>query len=403
MAEPGDRTPRTSVRDVVAQAWWAAIGRPTRSLLTAAGVGLGIAATIATVGVTGSAAAAISDRFDALEATQVTVRYPENLPRPPVSTASRVRQLNGVTTAGLLCQTRADNNRASAVSARIAGGATVRLNLLAAQPAALAASDVRFFSGRGFDDGHGGRGEPVAVIDAVAARDLHLADAPGKIVYVNGRPVTVVGVFQAPAGASNLTAVVIVPYEVCQRDAVGPSSEFRPADVVIRTRLGAAEQVSREALVAVEPTRPTALVAMVPPQLASFRQGVEADTRALFLGLALVSLVIGALGVSNTTLVSVLERRAEIGLRRAVGASRRAVAAQFLLESGLLGLVGGVLGTLIAVDITAVVALAKGWLVVLPSGLVAAGPVLGVVVGTLAGGYPAWSASRVTPADTLRR
>lgn len=398
MGTSADPRPRTRPRDIAAQAWLAVLGRRTRSLLTVAGVGLGIAATVATVGVTGTASAAVSDRFDALQATRVTVRFPESLPRPDGPVADPVRRLNGVQAAGLLCRSRVADNRAAAVPARQAGTNAVRLNVIAAQPDAMSALGVQVGAGRFFDLGHAGRGEPIAVLDSVAAKDLRLVEPVGKVVYLNGRPVTVVGVFDAPAGASDLTATAVVPYEVCQ----GDPAAYRPSELVIRTALGAAEQVAAEAPTAAQPTRPDALVAMVPAQLKTFRQGVERDTTALFLSLALISLVIGALGVSNTTLVSVLERRSEIGLRRALGASRRAVAAQFLTESALLGLLGGVLGTFVAVDVTAAVALVKNWLIVLPPGLLPGGPALGLLVGLLAGAYPAWSASRLGPATTLR-
>jgi putative ABC transport system permease protein len=161
--------------------------------------------------------------------------------------------------------------------------------------------------------------------------------------------------------------------------------------------------VAEEARVAIRPTGPADLVAVVPPALDSFRRSVETQTQGLFLGLAGVSLIMGALGVFNTTWMSVMERTAEIGLRRAVGASRRAVGAQFLCEAAVLGLAGGVIGTLVAVDVTAVVALLQNWLVVLPPGLVLVGPGLGLLLGVTAGWYPAWRAGKIAPATTLRR
>ncbi|MFV2109038.1 ABC transporter permease [Micromonospora sp. LOL_015] len=405
MVSSADRQAGTRLRDIVAQAWWAVAGRRTRSMLTSVGVGLGTAATLATLGVTASAAGAISDRFDAQVATRVTVQYPSRIAPPPAHAVVPVRRLNGAKQAGLICQSFRNDHSVSTVASQY-GSQVVRLNIVAAQPAALAALGAVVETGRMFDEGHAVRQDPVVLLDTVAAADLGLHDPLGKSIYVNGQQVMVLGVYRAPRGDSRLTAAVAEPYEVC-RDSTRwkPNGEamFQPPDVVIRTDLGAAHQVADEAKLALQPAEPDALTALVPPDLQTFRQGVERDTASLFLSLAVVSLVIGALGVSNTTLVSVLERQAEIGLRRAIGASRRAVAAQFLVESSILGLAGGLIGTLVAVNVTTAVALAKGWLVVLDPILLLAGPLLGLLVGTAAGGYPAWSTSRVSPAVSLRR
>ncbi|MBB5869970.1 putative ABC transport system permease protein [Allocatelliglobosispora scoriae] len=402
-SKPGEqppRRPRTAVIDVLAHAARAVIGRRSRSMLTAAGIGLGIAATVATVGVTASASAAISDKFDAVRATLVTMRYGEDAARPVTDTAQRVARLNGVVAAGLFCPGRQDR---SASRVRV-GGENKRVTVAAAQPGALTALGATLVSGRFFDDGHGARREPVALLDTVAAEELGVETAAGPaapmLIFIDGRSVAVLGVYAAPPGETRLTGAVILPYETCL--APGAADVMAPPEMVIRTSLGAADQVADEAPLALSPQDPDAVIALVPPDLRTFRTGVEGDTRALFLGLAVVSLIIGALGVSNTTLISVLERRAEIGLRRAVGASRRAVGGQFLFESVLLGLAGGVLGTIIGVNITVAVALVKGWLIVLEPPLIAAGPLVGLAVGALAGLYPAWAASRVAPATSLR-
>lgn len=391
----------TALRDIVLQAAKAVVGRPLRSALTAGGIALGIAATVATLGIAASAGAAISDRFDALKATLVTVEYPLDTSRPEVGSETRARKIAGVKTIGYMCVAEGDLTigRLGPPHQRPIGD---RLTLVAAQPAALSALGVKVHVGRSFDDGHGARGDAVALLDEVAAKALGITDpAVQPIIYINGKATAVLGIFAAPAGESDLTGGVVVPYETCLSPA--EQATFGRTKAVIRTALGAADQVGRQAPSALAPLNPDALAVVIPPDLRRFREGIESDTRALFLGLAAVSLTIGALGVSNTTLVSVLERRSEIGLRRAIGASSKAIAGQFLVESALLGTAGGVFGTIIGIDVTAVTALLRDWLIVLDPWVVAAGPAGGLLIGMLSGLYPSWSASRIAPATALRR
>ena len=119
--------------------------------------------------------------------------------------------------------------------------------------------------------------------------------------------------------------------------------------------------------------------------------------------LAAVCLVIGAVGIANTTLVAVMERVPEIGLRRAVGARGRHVAGQFLAESATLGLLGGILGTCVGLLVVAGVSFSRGWTAILPAGLALAAPAIGLVTGLLAGVYPALRAAAIEPAEALRR
>lgn len=393
----------TTFRDILTQAVFALAGRRTRSALTAAGIALGITAAVATLGITASAANAVSGRFDALTATQVTLKFPSDLrpgaePLPEAALTERVLRLNGVLSAGLSATA---SNTPTLTRLPSTPSDLPEASVVAAQPGALRALGITEVRGRMFDDGHEARAERVALLDTVAAATL----APGGMisglsVFVAGTPYTVIGIFTAPDRAVGLTSAVVLPYWTAR--GAESSVVFSPAELVIRTRLGAADQVGREAPLAVAPNGPGDVAVLVPADPRTLRQGIEADTRALFLGLAAVSLVIGALGVSNVAYVAVLERRSEIGLRRAVGASRAAVAAQFCLETSILGVVGGVVGTVMGIQATAATCLTKDWLIIVDPSVVAAGPSVGWVVGLVAGLYPAVAAARVQPADTLR-
>jgi putative ABC transport system permease protein len=124
---------------------------------------------------------------------------------------------------------------------------------------------------------------------------------------------------------------------------------------------------------------------------------------ALFLFLAAISLVIGAVGIANTTFVGVIERTAEIGLRRSFGARPRHVAAQFLAESAVLGTLGGLVGTSLGVGTVLLIAIINDWTAILHPLTVGPAPLVGTVVGLAAGLYPALRAARIEPADALRR
>ncbi|WP_349879510.1 ABC transporter permease [Micromonospora sp. HUAS YX12] len=378
-------------------------GRRGRAALTALGVAFGICAAVATLGITASASQAVTAKFDELTATEVRVKYPTldsgaHVARPEVAQSLRVKDLNGVRDAGLVAT--ADGNPTIS-NIRNDDAPWSEATVLAVQDGGLAATGATMVSGRMFDAGHESRRDRVALLDSVAATRLFgaVGEGSGAMVFVADVPYVVVGVFQAPSGNTAMTGAVALPYWT----ATGQSGlRFPNSEMVVRTQLGAADQVAREVPYAIAPQAPDELAVLLPPDLRSLRAGVERETQALFLGLALVSLVIGALGVSNVSYVSVLERRAEIGLRRAVGASRRAIAAQFCLETAGLGLIGGVVGTIAGVHVTAATSLAKSWLVILDPMVLAGGPLVGMVTGLAAGVYPAIAAARVQPADALR-
>ncbi|THV43201.1 ABC transporter permease [Glycomyces buryatensis] len=374
-------------------------GRSMRTWMTAIGIALGIAATVATVGLSSTSAAAIADRFDATEATQVTVSFSNKMRdagyAPTLESSERVRDINGVVDAGIMCST----NNEVAGSRTAEQDYTRDFTVYGMEPGTMDAYGFEFVEGRSFDAGHVERGDKVALIDESAARDLGYSSLDGgPMIYLAGEEYALIGIYTAPDGEAKLTGAVVVPPTPCTE----ADENYSAATVFIHTDLGAADKVAQTAPVAVFPEGADNLSITKPSDLRSFRKGVENEMQALLLGLAAVSLVIGAVSVSNTALVSVMERRSEIGLRRAVGAARRSVAMQFVWESTIIGLIGGLVGTVLGVNVTALVSLYRDWQIVFEPELFAAGPVIGAVVGVVAGVYPAWRASRVPPAVTLR-
>jgi putative ABC transport system permease protein len=174
------------------------------------------------------------------------------------------------------------------------------------------------------------------------------------------------------------------------------------AQMVIATRIGAARAVARQIAAAELPTDPSRLVVTSPPSPQTLQSQVSGDLAGLFLVLAAISLLIGAVGIANTTLVAVLERTGEIGLRRALGARPRHIAAQFLAESTALGTLGGLIGTCIGVTVVVSFAAAKDWTAILYPEYTLPAPLIGSVVGLLAGAYPALRAARISPLAALR-
>ncbi|MDX6738308.1 ABC transporter permease [Actinocorallia sp. A-T 12471] len=400
-----------SVLDIARESVEAILGRRVRSLLTVAGVAFGVLALVATVGLTSTAAAQVSSRFDALKATRVTVEgftadgpsetTADGLLAPLVApeALTRVGGLNGVVSAGTVAVSRDALPPVSKAGGR-PSSAAVETAVMAVSPGAFDALGVEVVQGRALDPVHERERHRVVVLGDIAARTLGVDRVDGRsIVSIAGVPYLLVGIVTTPDFDSQAPLSAIVPAWVA-RD---PWSRLAFGDpyVVIRTKAGAARQVGAEAKVALDPDRPGRLVAQVPPDPEQLRASVETDTRALFLAMAAVSLLIGAIGIGNTTLVAVLERRHEIGLRRAVGATRRSILTQFLCESGTLGLLGGAAGTLAGLDLTVGIALARDWTAAIPPWLIPAGPFTGLCVGLAAGAYPATKAAHLEPAQAL--
>lgn len=294
--------------------------------------------------------------------------------------------------------------RARTVSAAAAApdGDGQGLGLYAADPQALEAMHPTLDTGVLFGEFHQQRRDRVAVLGRGAAERLGITRLDAQpAVFVDGSPYTVIGIVGDVQRSPELLLGVVLPSGTALA-AYGPPVDPR-ASMVIETRLGAARTIAGQAPLALRPDAPGLLRASAPADPTALKGGVASDLGTLFLLLASITLVIGAVGIANTTLVAVLERTGEIGLRRALGARPRHIALQFLTESTALGTFGGLVGTCLGVGVVLAVALAQSWTAVLSAWAVLPAPLIGSAVGLLAGVYPSLRAAWVEPAEALRR
>ncbi|HYT39713.1 MAG TPA: ABC transporter permease [Acidimicrobiia bacterium] len=399
--------PHLDGRDLFGEALASLTARPGRAVLTALGTVLGVAALVATLGLSKTAGNQIVGRFDALAATDIVVTPKAAATGRaaagsglPWDAEARITRLNGVVAAGTLSDVdlRGDLIRSVPVNDPVAQ-TEFQLPVKAASPGLFQAVRAHLSAGRLPDGGHSARADRVAVVGANVAAQLHVTrieDQPA--IYLGDRLYVVVGVISDVARQASLLGSVVIPEGTAGRD-FGLAA---PASAQIETRVGAANLIASQLPLALSPTDPTLLKVTAPPEPRRVRAGVQSDLNALFLLLGAVSLLIGAVGIANVTLVSVLERVGEIGLRRSLGAARRHIAGQFLLESTTLGLLGGVLGAALGTLVVVGVAASRTWTPVLEPWVPLGAPLLGGVIGLLSGIYPSVRAAAMEPVEALR-
>jgi putative ABC transport system permease protein len=395
--------------DLASEAIAGLLQRPGRSALTVLGTVAGIGGFVAIVALSQTAAGQIGKDFNVQDATQVTVSDTgaRGGASPtmdfPMNADALTDRIHGVLAAGVWWPVSFGNGSQVSALPPSADGTKLGLPVTAASPGALVASGAQLSAGVLFNQFHEDSAQDVAVLGKTAAAQLGISSLVNEpAIFIGGQPFTVVGILAGDPRLPQLNLGVTVPESTALR-LWGPPPSYNAAQMLIHTRLGAAQVVAEQAAVALRPDDPKLLTATAPANPAQLKNAVTASLNTVFLALAGVALIIGAVGIANTTLVAVLERSSEIGLRRALGARPRHIAVQFLAESTALGLFGGLVGACLGVLVAIAVTIAEHWTALLDARIVFAAPAAGAVIGLLAGLYPALRASTIEPADALRR
>ncbi len=403
---PGDRY---RARDALAEATAGAGARPGRLLLTVVGTVLGIASMVVTVGLGQTANDRINAAFDAVAAKHAAARpstvtsthgTEQAVTTLPWDAPARAERLTAVEAAASISPVDTADAPITAVPVNDPSAAErTAPQVVATSPGLLDAVGGTLSQGRFFDAGHDARGDRVVVLGADAARRLgvtRVATLPS--ILIGDHAYQVIGILDRTDRRATLLSAVLMPEGTARAD-FGLRS---PAELEMLVRVGGGPVLAEQLPVALDPVHPEAIDVSAPPPPGGARGEVQADTNMVFIALGCVVLLIGGVGIANVALLSVMERAGEIGLRRALGASRRDVAGQFVVESVIVGGLGGLIGAALGVAVVAAVSAVRHWTPVLDLRIVVAAACGGAVVGLLAGLYPALRAARMEPVAALR-
>lgn len=403
------RADRFTAQDLVVEATTGIGARPTRLVMTTLGTVIGIASLVLTIGFAQTTAGQIARQFDAVAATQVVVSPGSTQTasggsaatgRLPWDAPDRVEHLAGVVRAGLIAEVPFDGGTITAVPVNDpAAPSVVPPPLIAVSSGLLDAVRAELVTGRTFDRGNDARTDRVAVLGQRAAERLGVSRVDRQpSIFIDGIAYAVMGVVDGMQRRADLLDAVMIPFGAARADFALAA----PGELQVQVQVGAGPQVGEQAAIALSPNAPENLRVVAPAGRSELGSNVQADVNVVFLVLGALALLAGGLGIANVTMLSVMERVGEIGLRRALGSTRRQIAGQFMVESVVIGLLGGLIGSSLGVLVVVVVSLIQGWTPVLDPWLAVGAPLLGAVVGLVAGWFPARRASRIEPVTALR-
>jgi putative ABC transport system permease protein len=372
--------------------------RPSRTALTALGIAIGIAAMVAVVGISASSRADVLSQLDSLGTDMLRVApgrtaFGESTTLPESARATAAR-IGPVTSAAGVTVVDAAVRRNDRISDTITGGIAVQ----AADLGVLDAISARLAAGR-FLDAASSR-LPTVVLGADAARRLGIESPDSSLrVWLGGHWFVVIGILEPAPLAPDIDGSALIGYPVAA-ELFGTTTS--PSTLYVRSVPDQVEAVRAVLGPSIQPEKPNEVDVSRPSDALQARATTDTALRNLLLALGAVALVVGGVGITNVMVISVLERRSEIGIRRALGARRVHVAAQFLVEAAVLATLGGLGGAAFGALVTALYARSQDWQVDVPLLALTGAAALALAVGLLAGVSPAVRAARLDPADAVR-
>ena len=379
----------------------AAVGMRTRKLraaLSALGVAIGVAAIVAVLGLSASSQAGLLDEIGRLGTNLLTVANGQTLggdtaelPLAAPGMISRVAPVTAVDHTGSVPNVNA--YRSPLIPSINSNALSVRAtSLRLPHTIGTTLAQGRFLN-------RATAREPVAVLGAAAADRLG-ADRiyQGERIWVGGQWFYLAGILRPAVLAREIDTSVLIGYPAAEKYL---GFDGHPSEVYLRAHTDQVNAVHDVLAATANPEHPDEVDVAQPSDALVAQADAKGALDSLFLGLGAVSLLVGAIGVGNVMFISVLERRSEIGLRRALGATRGHIRIQFISEAMLLALLGGAVGVGLGAASTAVYAHTKHWATVIPAFAWAGGLASALLIGAIAGLLPAIRAARMSPTQAL--
>jgi putative ABC transport system permease protein len=372
--------------------------RRVRAGLSALGIAIGVAAIVAVLGLSASSQAGLLREIDRLGTNLLTVTNGQTLfgdtAELPLAAPAMIGRIGPVTQLADTGNTSASVYRSPLIPSAETGALSVQAATLSLLPvvgatvthgAFLNAATARL---------------PVAVLGAAAAQRLGIDRVyPSERIWLGGQWFYVAGILSSAVLAPEIDSSVLVGFPAAVRYL---GFDGHPTTIYVRARTDQVAAVQNVLAATANPEAPNEVDVSQPSDVLTARAAAQGALNGLFLGLGAVSLLVGAVGVANIMLISVLERRSEIGLRRALGATRGHIRTQFLSEAILLALLGGLAGVALGILATTIYAHSKHWTTVIPTPAWAGGLGAALAIGAIAGLLPAIRAARLAPTDALR-